>query len=241
MPMYNLKSELLRWRHLFKLDPDRTHTDGQLEALLHSGTDALMIGGSSGVTYEKTAALAERLRGTALPVLLEISDAAAIVSGMDGYLVPFVLNTDDPRWMWQEQQKAVQAYGEWIPWERVVAEAYVILNPQATAAKLTGADATIEIDEVKAYCQMAEHLLRFPVIYLEYSGTFGDMQLVQSIKDECRGSRLFYGGGIKSAAQAEAAARHADTVIVGNIIYENMEQALQTVKGVRQADHKPTT
>ncbi|MNP73988.1 Heptaprenylglyceryl phosphate synthase [compost metagenome] len=44
---------------------------------------------------------------------------------------------------------------------------------------------------------------------------------------------LFYGGGITGAEDAARAAGMADTVIVGNIVYQDIERALSTVGAVK--------
>jgi putative glycerol-1-phosphate prenyltransferase len=46
-------------------------------------------------------------------------------------------------------------------------------------------------------------------------------------------SQLFYGGGISGEAEAMQAAALCDTVVVGNIIYRDVEQALLTVQAVK--------
>ena len=40
------------WRHAFKVDPAKQLADEELEQLAESGTDAIIIGGSDGVTLE---------------------------------------------------------------------------------------------------------------------------------------------------------------------------------------------
>lgn len=44
---------------------------------------------------------------------------------------------------------------------------------------------------------------------------------------------LYYGGGITSAEQAGEMAEFADTVVVGNIIYDDLNAAIETVKAVK--------
>lgn len=107
------------------------------------------------------------------------------------------------------------------------------MNPEATAAKLTEAETGLTAAEAGAYAQVADKLMRLPVVYVEYSGTYGDMELVHHVRKSLSHAQLFYGGGIRTEEQAREAAGAADTVVVGNIVYEDMEAALRTVEAVR--------
>ncbi len=53
---------LRQWRHIFKLDPEKSISDSALERICTSGTDAIMVGGSSGVTFNNTVELLSRIR-----------------------------------------------------------------------------------------------------------------------------------------------------------------------------------
>jgi putative glycerol-1-phosphate prenyltransferase len=221
------------WRHVFKLDPEREIGDEALEAVCSSGTDAILVGGSSGVTFDNTVELLSRLRRFELPCALELSDPAAGVPGFDGYLVPMVLNSRKRDWLIGHQMAALRDYGHLLPWESVTGEAYLVLNGDSSAARVTDADTGISEEEAAAYAQVADRLWRVPVLYVEYSGTFGDMPLVRRIRRELQQAQLFYGGGIDSPWKARQAAEAADTIVVGNIIYSDLDAALATVHAVK--------
>ncbi|WP_080831792.1 heptaprenylglyceryl phosphate synthase [Cohnella massiliensis] len=229
------------WRHVFKLDPDRPIDDDRLAAVCASGTDAILVGGSSGLTFDNTVDLLSRVRRFETPCALELSDPECGVPGFDGYFIPMMLNTDRGEWIARRQAEALRDYGRLLPWEHVAGEAYLVLNPDSTAAKVTGAKADLSAAEIAAYAQVADRLWRAPVVYLEYSGTFGDMATVRSVRGQLTQARLFYGGGIRSAEQARQAALSAHTVVVGNVVYEDLEAALSTVDAVinsaKEQDH----
>lgn len=228
-----MKEMIQSWRHVFKLDPDKEISDDALDAVCMSGTDAIMVGGSTGVTYENTVDLLSRVRRYELPCVQEVSDLEAVVPGFDLYMVPMVLNTQDPTWIMGRHHEGIERYGYMIPWDLVVAEGYIVLNEQAAVAKLTGADTSIDANAAAAYAQIADKLMNLPIVYLEYSGTFGDMETVRTVRRSLDNARLFYGGGITNAQQAVEAAASSDTIVVGNIIYDQLEQALETVKAVK--------
>ncbi|MDR4181172.1 geranylgeranylglyceryl/heptaprenylglyceryl phosphate synthase, partial [Bacillus thuringiensis] len=78
---------------------------------------------------------------------------------------------------------------------------------------------------VIAYARLAEKLLHLPIFYLEYSGTSGEVELVKNVKAEWKQAQLYYGGGISNAEQAKEMARYDDTVVGGNIIYDDIKSA----------------
>lgn len=231
-----MESVLSSWRHVFKLDPDKQLDDQALERVCLSGTDAVLVGGSSGVTYENTVDLMSRIRRYAVPCVLEISSDEALVPGFDYYFVPTVLNTDRGEWITGRHQTALREVGSHLDWSRVAAEGYVILNEACTAARVTGARAPNTLPDLLAYARMADRLFRLPVFYMEYSGRFGDMDWVRQARNVLQHARLFYGGGIDGPEKAAEAARAAHTVVVGNAVYDRLEQALLTVEAVRNAN-----
>lgn len=232
--MNGMRQLIRPWRHVFKLDPDRDLGDKELAAVCRSGTDAILVGGSTGVTYDNTVSLLERIRPYGLPCALEISDLEAAVPGFDLYMIPMVLNTADTSWILGHHRRAIERFGSLIPWELLLTEGYIVLNGDSSVARLTGADSSLDAAGAGAYAQIADKLMNLPVIYLEYSGAFGDMKIVREVREVVEHSQLFYGGGITGAAEASQVAALCDTVVVGNIIYSDVEQAILTVQAVRE-------
>ena len=102
----------------------------------------------------------------------------------------------------------------------VVPEAYIVLNPDSAVGRVTRADCGIGPREVSAYATCAERYFRFPIVYLEYSGMYGDPAVVKAASEVIDKSILYYGGGINSAQKAAEMSRYADTIVVGNAVYE---------------------
>lgn len=221
------------WRHVFKLDPNKEISDEQLERICESGTDAVMVGGTDGVTLEKVLDLMARIRRYTVPCVLEVSSIEIVTPGFDLYFIPTILNSNDTKWITGLHHQAVKEFGEIMDWEEIVMEGYCILNEDCKAAKLTSANANASTEEVKAYAMMAEKMFHLPIFYLEYSGRYGDVEVVAEVKKTLEESVLFYGGGISTLRQAAEMAEHADVIVVGNVIYDDIEQALATVKSVQ--------
>ncbi|GIN23022.1 MAG TPA: heptaprenylglyceryl phosphate synthase [Bacillus bacterium] len=227
--MYDVK----KWRHAFKLDPNKEISSEALEKICESGTDAIIVGGSDGVTLDNVLDLMARVRRYTVPCALEVSNIESITPGFDLYFIPSVLNSRDVRWMSGLHHEAVKEYGILIDWDEIIVEGYCILNGDCKAAKLTDANTDLTENDVIAYAMMAERMFRMPVFYLEYSGTYGDPEIVRSVKEELKETTLFYGGGISTADQAAEMGGLADVVIVGNAVYENLGEALKTVRAVK--------
>lgn len=227
--------DYLEWRHVFKLDPAKDISDEALEKICESGTDVILVGGTDDVTLDGVLDLLVRVRRFEVPIALEISTIDAVTPGYDYYFIPTVLNSDDPKWIKNLHHEAIKEYGDIMVWDELVAEGYCILNPNCKVAEVTQANTDLSTDDVVAYARMAENFFKLPVFYLEYSGVYGDIAIVRAVKNELQNTKLFYGGGITSSKQAAEMAQVADTVVVGNIIYEDLKAALSTVKAVKNA------
>ena len=221
------------WRHIFKLDPAKPIDADTLEKVCESGTDAIIIGGSDGITLDNVIDLLMRVRRYAVPVALEVSSIESITPGFDYYFIPSVLNSSETKWVKDLHHVATKEFGELMNWEEIIPEGYIILNPDCKAAKLTNAKQVESTEDIIAYARMVEHMFKFPIFYIEYSGLYGDVEAVKEVKAVLNNTRLFYGGGIKTEAQAREMATYADTIIVGNQVYENLEEALRTVHAVK--------
>lgn len=226
--------EYKEWRHIFKLDPNKDINDDDLEKICESGTDAVIVGGTQGVSFDNTIDLLARIRRFPLPCILEVSNVEAVVPGFDFYFVPLVLNAGKAEYAFQHHVDGLKRYGSLVKWSEVAVEGYIILNPDSEAAKVTGARIPQDTDELKALVRLTDQMLKLPIVYLEYSGVYGHSDWVQAAKSVIGNAHLFYGGGIKTVDQAVEMAQWADTVIVGNIIYENMDLALKTVDSIKQ-------
>jgi putative glycerol-1-phosphate prenyltransferase len=231
-----LLEQLTTWRHVFKLDPNRLLTDAALQQICTAGSDALLIGGTDGITYHNTATLLKRVRAYELFCVQEISDIAAVVPGFDGYLIPAVLNTHEAKWFLGAHHEALKRYGDMMPWDDLLLTAYVSCNPAAKVSKLTKAQTALDIHDMMAYAQLADRLYHIPLFYLEYSGVFGDVAMLQAARRGLQNAKLFYGGGLSERAQVQQMAAIADTVVVGNLIYEDVTRAMESVNWVKELD-----
>ncbi|MFP4045573.1 MAG: phosphoglycerol geranylgeranyltransferase [Candidatus Aenigmatarchaeota archaeon] len=222
------------WKHITKIDPDKKITQDVVDKIVNSGTDALMISGTQGVTPEKLERVLKMLEKHDIPKILEPSNPSNVVyNGFDEIYVPSVINSQDPQWIFGHHKDWAEHYNP--KWGKITKEAYIVLNPESAVGKVTRASTDLSKEEVAAYAEAAENYFDFPVIYIEYSGTFGDPEVVKAVKEKLKKAKLFYGGGIKSAEQSRKMARYADTVIVGNVIYEEgYDTFLSTVKGAKE-------
>lgn len=228
--MYKAMNE---WKHMFKLDPAKEISDDELEILCESGTDAIIVGGTDNVTLDGVLDLLAMIRRYSVPCILEISDVDIVTPGFDHYFIPMVMNSTEKKWMMDIQHEAIKEYKDIMDWNDIFVEGYCILNKHAKAYQKANCRLPTP-DDVMAYAYMAEHVFHLPMFYMEYSGTYGDPELVKQVKNELSDTMLFYGGGIENAEQAREMKEHADVIIVGNSIYTHFKQAVKTVQAVNE-------
>jgi phosphoglycerol geranylgeranyltransferase len=226
--MYRQNYPWENWRHITKLDPDKDLPADNLETIIASGTDAIMISGTQNITNKKVSALISLLKDCDLPKILEPATPDAVVGdGVDYVFVPLVANTGDLNWIVGKHKDWIMHYP--INWGKVFAEAYIVMNPESAVARVTKSKTNLSVEEVIAYARYAEKYLRLPIVYLEYSGAYGDPTVVKELGNSLSDATLFYGGGIESAEAAAEMKRYADVIIVGNVVYTDMDKYLATI------------
>jgi len=226
-----------QWDHVLKIDPDKELAAGDtFEDVCTSGTDAIEIGGTTGMTEAKMSEVVSACREYDIPLFQEPSNPGVVIEdpGLDGYLIPTVFNAGDPFWI-------TGAHKEWarideVEWDRTHTEAYVVLNPEASVAEYTEADCDLGAEDVAAYASIADRLFGQEIVYLEYSGTFGDPDVVEAATTALDDATLFYGGGIHDYESAATMGAVADVVVVGDLVHEEGVAAVEeTVRGAKEA------
>ena len=229
-----LKTPWRSWTHVTKLDPDKNNKPEIVNAVLENGTDAILVGGTQGVTLEKVRKLKEMFRDCNVPILLEPSKAEAVDLSYDYFFVPLILNSQERWWIggahieWINSLKKVFGSYDNIPWDKIVIEAYIVLNPAAAVTKVTRSVTNLTIDQIVSHAVYADRIMNVPIVYIEYSGRFGDPNIVKAVKENLKHSHLFYGGGIDSTDKAALMGKYA-TIVVGNVIYDSVEKYKQTI------------
>ncbi|MFP8955975.1 phosphoglycerol geranylgeranyltransferase [Natrialbaceae archaeon A-CW3] len=226
------------WNHILKLDPDKELPEGVTYGdLCATGTDAIEVGGTMGMTEENMTAVIEACAEHDVPLYQEPSNPSVVVENdaLAGYLIPTVFNAGSPFWITGAHKEWVRIEGG-LDWSRTWTEAYIVMNPEADVATLTEADCNLNEDDVESYAKIAERMFGQEIIYIEYSGTYGDESIVKAAADALEESTLFYGGGIHDYDSAYRMATHADVIVVGNLAHdEGVDAVRETVEAANDA------
>lgn len=212
--------------HMTLLDPEKQTPEVAGEWAFESfmaGTDAVMVGGSTGVTQEKVdgtvLAIKSRVR---VPVILFPGGVSSLSRYADALYFMSLLNSRDVRHVVREQKKAALVVREMglepIPM------GYLVVEPGMKVGEVGKAD-LIPRDkpqEAVEYALAAQHL-GMKLVYLE-AGSGSPLpvpaKMVSMVK---RGLSipLVVGGGIRTPETArEIALAGADIVVTGTIMEE---------------------
>ena len=210
--------------HVALLDPDKQDAEVAGEMALRmkeAGTDAVFIGGSTGLTVENMTDTANAIREkSGLPVIYFPGTPEAIAPAIDAILFMSLMNSRDLNLVVR-----AQAYSAPIIKKlgiEAISMGYIVVEPGMKVGKVGQAD-LIErdrIDKAIGYAMAAE-MLGMSLVYLE-AGSGADRPVPPEMISAVKASinvPLIVGGGIRTPEAAEAARKAgADIIVTGTFI-----------------------
>ena len=210
--------------HVALIDPDKQPASKAGEMAKHmkdAGTDAIFIGGSTGVTEQNMSETAIAIReASGLPVIIFPGSADAISDDVDALLFMSMMNSMDLKMVMGSQVYAapyIKKLGiETIPMGYVIVEPGMKVG-EVGKARLVKRD---DIDSAIAYALACE-MLGMNLLYLE-AGSGADKpvppEMIRAVKDSIT-IPLIVGGGIRTPEAAKAAREAgADIIVTGTLI-----------------------
>ena len=229
--------------HVALLDPDKQDAEVAGEMALRmkeAGTDAVFIGGSTGLTVENMTDTANAIREkSGLPVIYFPGTPEAITPAIDAILFMSLMNSRDLNLVVR-----AQAYSAPIIKKlgiEAISMGYIVVEPGMKVGKVGQAD-LIErdrIDKAVGYAMAAE-MLGMSLVYLE-AGSGADRpvppEMISAVKKAVN-IPVIIGGGIRTPEAAEAARKAgADMIVTGTLIEQcdddtKLRAVVKAAKGI---------
>jgi len=227
--------------HMSLLDPDKLtppEAGGVAFRAQLAGSDGIMVGGSTGVTPEKTDATVKAIKDRArIPVILFPAGAHALSRYADAVFFMSMLNSQDVRMIVGEQAKAARAIQAWGL--ETIPMGYLVVAPGMRVGEVGHAKPIPrdDVEEAVRYALTAQ-FLGMQLVYLEAGSGAPEpvpAKMVAAVKEEIA-IPLVVGGGIRTPEAArEIAAAGADIVVTGTVIEQDqarLQAIVDAVKGL---------
>jgi len=205
-----------------------------------AGSDAIMIGGSTGYTHADLDASVGAIKARVdLPVILFPTSASLLTPRADAIYFMVMMNSRDPRFLTREQMRGA-------PLVRLlgiepISMGYIIVAPGMKVGRVGRADPVARTDSATAAAYaLATQYLGMACVYLE-AGSGAPQPVPASMVRTVKSAitiPLLVGGGIRSPDQARAAATAgADIIVTGTAVersadpYRKLASLVKAVKG----------
>ena len=233
-----------RKMHMTLLDPAKQPIPaaGDIsERAFAAGTDAIMVGGSTGVTQENLDRTVDEIKSRCpLPVIYFPSGANAIAKRCDAVYFMSMLNSRNVRNLTGEQWKGapiIKSLGL-----EPISMGYIVIEPGMKVGEIGEADVVARNDLSRAVgYAIAAEFFGMALVYLEAgSGAPQPVpeEMVQEVKRNI-GIPLIVGGGITSPKHAKVLCHAgADIVVTGTLVEDGdfetpLREIVETVHGTK--------
>ena len=210
--------------HFTLLDPDKQPPAQAAEmacAAQRAGSDAIMIGGSTGYTADDLDATAREIKGECtLPTILFPTSSGLLSSHIDAIFFMSMLNSCSCDFLIREHAKAAPVIRK-LGIEPI-SMGYLVVEPGMRVGEVGQADCvTRDAPEQAVGYAMAAEMLGMSMVYLEAgSGSPEPVppEMVRHVADAID-IPLVCGGGIRTPEQSrDAVAAGADGVVTGTVV-----------------------
>ncbi|PLC68896.1 geranylgeranylglyceryl/heptaprenylglyceryl phosphate synthase [Vulcanisaeta sp. EB80] len=228
--------------HMTLLDPDKVSAREFRELALmvqEYGTDALMVGGSLGISESQLDEYLSMVKGSLkIPVILFPGSVANLSKHADAVFFLSVLNSADPYFIVGAQIQAsvllIKRFRNLEP----ISLAYIIIGDGGAVGYVSHArPIPYDRDDIALAYAYAAQLMGFDMIYLEAgSGAREPVRprMVSRVKSLVN-KPLIIGGGIRDPQKAfELALSGADAVVTGTIVEENPELLKDIIRSTHE-------
>jgi len=216
--------------HFTLIDPEKQNEEKTAKIAKEAsaaGTDAIMLGGSAGITQEKVdkAALAVK-KSTKLPVILFPGDVSGLSKYADALFFMSLLNSRNPYYITGAQAAgavAVKKLGI-----EPISMGYIVVEPGGAVGYVGDARLVPRTKPgIAASYALAAQYLGMSLVYLEGGSGIAEpipKEMIAVVKKTID-IPLIVGGGIKTEKDASAAASAGADIVVTGTVVENAGDA----------------
>ena len=226
--------------HFTLIDPDKQDPAkaGRMAAAAHrAGTDAIMIGGSTGYSSEDldTTVLAIK-EACPLPVILFPTSAGLLSPHIDAIFFMSMLNSCSCDFLIREHAKAAP-YIRKLGIE-AISMGYLVVEPGMRVAEVGQADCVPRADPEQAVgYAMAAEMLGMSLVYLEAGSGSPEPVPPEMVEMVVRSVSVpvIAGGGITRPEHSRAAVDAGASIVVTGTVVERSEHIEEVLSGIIQA------
>ena len=216
--------------HMTLIDPDKqsaAEAGALAKIAVEAKTDAIMVGGSTGVTQKTVDGTVRAIKAAAkVPVILFPAGASSLSRHADAVYFMSLLNSRSTRVIVGEQRRAARTIKSWglepIPM------AYLIVEPGMRAGLVGEADPISRSrPEDAVEWALAAQFMGMRLVYLEAGSgapTPAPPAVIRAVKAAID-IPLIVGGGIRTPAAAAAVAKAGADILVTGTVVEQMKSA----------------
>ncbi len=225
--------------HMTLIDPAKQSPEAAAEiaaAAAEAGTDAIMVGGSTGITQENLDATVDAIKGACkLHVIYFPSGANAIARRCDAIYFMSMLNSKNVRNVTGEHWKGgpvIKKLGI-----EPISMGYIIVEPGMKVGEVGEADVVRRSDVPRAVgYAVATEMFGMDLVYLEAGSGAPEpvpSDMISAVRKSI-GIPLIVGGGVSSPEKAESVARSGADIVVTGTLVENGDYAGKLVDVVER-------